>query len=129
MPEAGLRLLLDQNVPYAVAQWMRQQRPAWLVQHVKDLGFEGQTDEFLYRWAQQEMAIVVTYDEDFADSRLYPLGHHHGIVRLRVWPTTTENTIEALDRLLRQLPDEEWPGSLIIIDNQKIRVRRHRQAG
>lgn len=37
---------------------------------------------------------------------------------------TSEKTIEALERLLNQLPIEEWHGSLIIIDNQKIRVRK-----
>jgi predicted nuclease of predicted toxin-antitoxin system len=88
------------------------------------LGFEGQSDDFLYRWAQQEKAIVITFDEDFADSRLRPLGTHCGIIRLRVWPTTIEKTIEALDSLLHQLPEEEWIGSLIIIDNQKTRVRK-----
>lgn len=124
MSETKLHLLLDQNVPHAVAEWMRRQRPSWLIRHVKDLGLEGQTDEFLYRWAQREKALVVTYDEDFADARMYPLGHHEGVIRLRVWPTTIEKTIEALDRLLRQLPPEEWCGSLIIIDNQKIRVRK-----
>ena len=124
MPETELHILLDQNVPYAVAVWLRTQRPSWLVRHVKDLGFEGQSDEFLYRWVQKEKAIVVTFDEDFADSRMYPLGRHHGVIRLRVWPTTIEKTTEALDRLLRQLPAEEWISSLIIIDNQKIRVRK-----
>jgi len=58
------------------------------------------------------------------DARFYPLGSHAGVIRLRVWPTTTEKTIEALDRLLLHLPSEEWPRSLIIIDNQRIRVRR-----
>lgn len=124
MPDTELYLLLDQNVPSRLAIWLRIKRPSWVVWHVKDLGFEGQSDEFLYRWAQKHSAIVVTFDEDFADSRLYPLGPHHGVIRLRVWPTTIEKTQEALDRLLRQLPTEEWMGSLIIIDNQKIRVRR-----
>jgi predicted nuclease of predicted toxin-antitoxin system len=124
MPEGGLHILLDQNVPYAVATWLHDQQPAWTIRHVKDLGFEGQSDEFLYRWAQEKEAIVITFDEDFADTRLYPLGRHRGVIRLRVWPTTIEQTIAALDRLLRQLPPQEWVGSLIIIDNQKIRVRR-----
>jgi predicted nuclease of predicted toxin-antitoxin system len=124
MPETELHILLDQNVPYAVAVWLRTQRPSWLVRHVKELGFEGRSDDFLFRWAQQEKTIVITFDEDFADSRLYPLGRHYGVIRLRVWPTTIEKTEEALDRLLHQLPAEEWVGSLIIIDNQKIRVRK-----
>jgi predicted nuclease of predicted toxin-antitoxin system len=75
MLETELHILLDQNIPYTVAAWFHMQQPSWLVCHVKDLGFESRTDEFLYRWAQQEKAIVVTFDEDFAvyrDSQMLP---------------------------------------------------------
>ena len=41
----------------------------------------------MFRWAQERGPVVVSYDEDFADTRSFPLGTHHGIVRLRVWPT------------------------------------------
>jgi hypothetical protein len=58
MPEGeSLNILLDQNVPYAVAAWITAQRPRWRVLHVKDLGFEGQSDDFLYRWAQKEWEV------------------------------------------------------------------------
>jgi predicted nuclease of predicted toxin-antitoxin system len=124
MPERPLRFLIDQNIPYVVTTWLKIQRPVWLFQHVKDLGFEGKPDSDLYKWAQANEAIVITYDEDFADSRLYPLGAHPGVIRLKVWPTTIENTQKALSRLLLQIPNENLPGSLIIIDNYKIRVRK-----
>ena len=124
MHESRLVILLDQNVPLVVAGWLRNQRPRWKIQHVNELGFRGRSDEFLYRWAQEHGAIIVTYDEDFADARMYPLGHHRGIVRLRVWPTTIEQTQEALTRLLADLPASDWRNNLIIIDNQKIRVRK-----
>lgn len=123
MPDQPLNLLLDQNVPVAAADWLRDHRPEWIVRHVNELGFEAQEDEFLFRWAQQQKAIVITYDEDFADARFYPLGRHCGVIRLRVWPTTVEATIAAMDQLLEQLPSSEWPDSLIIIDDQKIRIR------
>ena len=118
-----MRILIDQNVPVAIAEWLRGQRPAWNIEHVKDLGFDGKPDDFLYQWAQSKKAIILTYDEDFADARLYPLGRHAGIIRLRVWPTTIEQTQLALSRLLLEIPDTQWPNSLIIIDNQKTRVR------
>ncbi len=124
MPDVQLTVLLDQNVPLAVAEWLRNQRPDWEIQHVNELGFEGRSDDFLYRWAQENRAIIITYDEDFADARMYPLGRHHGIIRLRVWPTTVELTQDALSRLLADLPASDWRDSLIIIDSQKIRVRR-----
>jgi hypothetical protein len=55
---------------------------------------------------------------------MFPIGSHAGVVRLRVWPTTVEETIAALSRLLTSVPDDQWPRSLIIIDNHRIRVRR-----
>jgi len=124
MPEASLSFLIDQNVPFAVSEWLKEKHPDWIIQHVKDLGFEGKSDTFLYKWAQENRAIVITYDEDFADARMYPLGAHYGVIRLRVWPTTTENTKEAITRLLMQVPENNFPKSLIIIDNYKIRVRK-----
>lgn len=124
MPEKLPRVLLDQNVPLAVLEWLRGKLPNWGIQHVNELGFQGKTDEFLYLWAQENEAIIVTYDEDFADSRFYPLGRHHGVIRLRVWPTTTEQTQSALERLIALLPPSDWGDCLIIIDNEKIRIRR-----
>ena len=124
MPEEILRILLDQNIPQALSGWLKGKLPGWEIRHVNELGFQGRTDEFLYLWAQENGAIIVTYDEDFADSRFYTLGHHHGIVRLRVWPTTVEQTQNAMERLIADLSPSEWRNCLIIIDNQKIRVRR-----
>lgn len=124
MPEPTLSILMDQNVPVAAADWLRSQRPGWTVRHVNELGFDGRDDAFVFQWAQQAVAIVITYDEDFADARYYPLGRHRGVIRLRVWPTTIETTIAAIRRLLDQLPASEWPNSLVIIDNRKIRVRK-----
>jgi predicted nuclease of predicted toxin-antitoxin system len=119
-----LKLLLDQNVPQALSGWLQRKLPDWEIQHVNELGFQGRTDDFLYLWAQKNRAIIVTYDEDFADARYYPLGHHHGIIRLRVWPTTIEQTRSAIDRLIADVPPSTWRDCLIIIDNKKIRVRK-----
>ena len=126
MPEAtsSLRFLLDQNVPIAITAWMKSNYPHWIIHHVNDLGFQGKPDSFLYKWAQEHCAIVITFDEDFADARMYPLGQHSGVIRLRVWPTTIENTQEALERLLTQVQEKDLINSLIIIDNQKIRIRK-----
>jgi len=124
VPEKVLRILLDQNIPQAISDWLRGKLPEWEVWHVNELGFQGRPDEFLYLWAQKSNAIIVTYDEDFADSRFYPLGHHHGVIRLRVWPTTTEQTQNAIERLIIDFPPSRWCDCLIIIDNQKIRIRK-----
>ncbi len=123
MPESPLHILLDQNVPAELVEWLCLQRPHWVVSHANQVGLRGQPDAEVFRWAQTHQAMVVTFDEDFADARLFPLGTHHGVIRLRVWPTTVEQTRNALERLLAQVPERQLPGSLVIIDREKIRLR------
>src|ERR1035437_6370902 len=99
MPDQPLHLLLDQNIPGEVAGWLRERRPAWKITHTKEIGLGGRPDEEIFRWAQANQALVITYDEDFADARLFPLGSHREVVRLRIWPTIIEATEIALERL------------------------------
>jgi predicted nuclease of predicted toxin-antitoxin system len=118
-----LIVLLDQNVPRAVASWLRSMRPAWMVHHTSDVGLSGHSDEAVFSWAVQHNALIITFDEDFADGRSFPAREHHGIVSLRVWPTTTEETQQALDRLFREVSDDELSGALVIVGPSRIRIR------
>ena len=124
MPDQPLHLLLDQNIPEEIARWLRGKFSALKITHVKEIKLDGRPDPEIFRWAQANRAIVITYDEDFADTRSFPLGSHHGIVRLRVWPTTVEMTQLAIERLLTQVSESDLRGSLIIIDREKIRLRK-----
>jgi predicted nuclease of predicted toxin-antitoxin system len=124
MPEVVLRILLDQNVPRAAGAWLKTHRPGWEIAHTSELALSLRSDEEIFRWAQNHRQIVVSFDEDFADARFFSLGSHCGVIRLRVWPTTIEETIAALQRLLNQVPETDWPGSLIIIERGQIRLRR-----
>ena len=123
MPEA-LTVLLDQNVPRVIKHWLRVRRTRWTIYHTSDVALSGRPDEEIFAWAQQRHAVIITFDEDFADQRTFPIGFHAGIIRLRVWPTSIEETEDALERLLADVPDTELAGALVIIDREVIRVRR-----
>jgi predicted nuclease of predicted toxin-antitoxin system len=120
----SFRLLLNQNVPRVVCQFVQGLRPEWIVQHVADVGLWGASDSKILERAQNDSSIVVTFDEDFADARMFPVGTHRGVIRLRVWPTTIEKTEEALARMLNEVADEDLPGSLVIVGEDRIRLRR-----
>jgi predicted nuclease of predicted toxin-antitoxin system len=124
-----LSVLLDQNVPPVLAEFLTIQRPDWIVRHVRDVGLNGAADQEAFEWAKRHEAIVITFDEDFADTRMYAIGTHAGVIRLRIWPTTTEATEAALGRLLATTPDAVLAGSLVVIDNQRIRIRRTARHG
>lgn len=125
MPDP-LTVLLDQNVPPPVAVWLRRTRPAWTVFHTRDVDLNGKSDADIFAWAQDRQALVMTFDEDFADRRSFPVGRHHGIVRLHVWPTTIQETEKALGRLLREVADADLAGALVIVDRTHIRLRSSR---
>ncbi len=100
-----------------------------MVQHVNDVGLQGAADQIIFHWAQSNDSIVITFDEDFADARMYPAGSHAGVVRLRVWPTTIEITEAALARLFDSIAEEELQASLVIVDQAKVRIRRSARHG
>ena len=120
----GLSVLLDQNVPREIAAWLKGMRPGWQVVHTSDVGLDGKGDRVVFDWAQARVSLIVTFDEHFADRRTFPVGTHCGIVRLRVWPTTVENTQHALERLVENVSEEELGGALTIVGRSRIRVRR-----
>ncbi len=123
MPE-DIALLLDENIPLPIEAWLRDHLSGCDVIHALNTGLAGKPDKEVFHLAQKQGRIIVTFDEDLADARMFPLGEHHGIIRLRIWPTTTEATQEAFIRLREALPFADWRGNLIIIDNQQIRLRR-----
>lgn len=125
----SLSVILDENIPPSIADFLHSRRPQWEVVHVRDIGLRGSSDATIFEWAQRHGAIVITFDEDFADTRMYPAGTHAGVIRLRVWPTTIEQIEAALDRLFNSTGDDQLPGSLIIIDAQRIRIRRAARHG
>jgi predicted nuclease of predicted toxin-antitoxin system len=106
----SLIVLLDENIPPQVAEYLRAERPTWQVHHARDVALKGASDQEIFDWAQESAAIVITFDEDFADTRMYPTGGHAGVVRLRVWPTTVEVTEAALGRLLSSTEDQALQG-------------------
>lgn len=120
----NLSVVLDENIPPAVADYLRRKRPDWTVRHVRDIGLRGASDQAVFDWAQKNKSIVITFDEDFADARMFPAGTHAGVIRLRVWPTTVEAAEAGLDRLLSTTEDSILAGSLIVIDRARVRIRR-----
>ena len=67
------RWLLDQNVPEIIGQWLERLVEGLKVAHVKQVGLDSADDEEIFDFALKNKWLIVTFDEDFADQRLYPL--------------------------------------------------------
>lgn len=122
--QPGSKWLLDQNIPESIAPWLEELNLGLSAIHVNNLSMAKASDAAIFEIAQKEQYLILTFDEDFADRRIYPPGSHYGIIRLRVWPTTIEEIQSALLRLLNQFSIQELYGALVIIDRSRIRVRQ-----
>jgi predicted nuclease of predicted toxin-antitoxin system len=56
-------LLIDENVPNAVANFLRQRGHSVLL--VRDQFVAGTADRIIAQWAHQNRAVIVTWDADF----------------------------------------------------------------
>lgn len=119
-----LKLLLDENIPPDIAKFVLEKRPEWDILHVENVGLCGQPDKRMFECAQRGGYVILSFDADFADHTIFPLGSHCGIIRLRVHPPTKRQARAALDRLLSAVTDEQIINSLIIVDHEKFRIRR-----
>ena len=103
---------------------MKELHPGLEVEHVGDLGLSRAKDDEIFEYAQAHGMAVMTFDEDFADKRIYPLGTHYGVIRLRIWPTTVEEIKSGILRLFERFSPADLTGALIVIDRSHIRVRK-----
>jgi predicted nuclease of predicted toxin-antitoxin system len=115
--------LLDQNVPAEICGWLASLKLGIEAYHARDLGLGRASDDEIFRAAQERDCTILTFDEDFADQRVFPLGSHAGVIRLRVWPTTVAEITRALARLFAEVSPGELRGALTIVDRERIRIR------
>jgi len=58
------RFLVDNQLPAALARWLRDQ--GHVAEHALELNLAQAPDRFLWHYAAEHGAVIVTKDEDFA---------------------------------------------------------------
>ena len=86
MPEA-YRLYLDQMFSLDVAQALREQ--GYDVIRASETGQARADDQQILQKAISENRTLITLDEHFGDWVILPLSRHTGVIRLKVYPTTS----------------------------------------
>lgn len=92
---------------------------------VRDIGLRGARDIEIFAYASKVNATVVTADVGFASMIYLSSQAHAGVILLRLpidLPVKALN--EILLKAITSLSDEELNKNIIVIDQQKIRIRR-----
>lgn len=115
------RFKLDENLPRDAEALLRN--GGHDVRTVLDEQLGGNPDPRVFEASQAEDRILVTFDLDFSDIRVYPPASHAGIWVLRPHTQSIENTLALLKSALVVLEAESTRGRLWIIEPERVRIR------
>ena len=114
------RFKLDENLPRNAEILLQQTGHDVHTVLAEQLG--GNPDPRVFDASQAEERVLVTFDLDFSDLRVYPPASHHGIWVLRPHTQSIENTLALLRSALRVLEAEPPQGRLWIIEPERVRI-------
>jgi predicted nuclease of predicted toxin-antitoxin system len=116
-----VRFKLDENLPRDAEALLRDSGHD--VQTVIEERLGGNPDSLVLTACRTEDRVLVTFDLDFSDIRLYPPASHSGIWILRPHTQSIDNTLALLRGALEVLRSEAVHARLWIIEPAQIRIR------
>jgi predicted nuclease of predicted toxin-antitoxin system len=118
------RLLCDQNIRTDTVAYLRSCGHDAI--STRDLDLSEGDDDIILAEAVRQDRVVLTFNSDFGDIRLFPPETHCGVIRLRVHPQDRATIHPALDRALSRLTPESLRGRIAVVERGKIRLRGKR---
>ena len=111
------RLYLDQMLRHEVAQALKDEGHDVL--RATEVGQARADDHQILQKAISENRVLVTLDEHFGDWVILPLSEHSGVIRLKINPTTSDNTIKLLLPFLRLHSSDQFKNYLVILSPKR----------
>ena len=118
MPES-FSLYLDQMLRLDVGQALRGEGHD--VIRTSEVGQARADDYEILQKAIAENRILVTLDEHFGDWVILPLSKHLCVIRLKVHPATSKNTIKLLLPFLRLHSSEQFKNHLVMLSPKRAK--------
>lgn len=119
-----MRLKLDENVPRRLVEYLTQRGHD--TDTVLDEQLGGQNDPTIVAAAAADDRCIFTLDRGLGDLRRYPPGTHSGIIILPAGQPSQETSAitDLVDRLLRDHDLGDLHGCVVVVEPDRIRVRR-----
>ena len=117
-----MRLLADENLQEPTLRFLRELGHD--VHGVNEAGLKSAPDAAIFRHAQQEQRVVLTYNGDFADIRDLTGKDHHGVIRLRIENQRVGYAHPLLKEALEKLRDMNLHNTLVTVMGDRLRIRK-----
>lgn len=117
-----MRIKLDENISLYLKPLLEQEGHD--ASTVADEGLLGQDDGKVALAAKTEARVLFTLDLEFADLRKFPPGSHTGVVLFRPRSLGPLSVNDFVMRFVRETNLSEFFGCVVVVDPQRVRVRR-----
>jgi predicted nuclease of predicted toxin-antitoxin system len=116
-----MRFLLDENIPPSLAALLK--KIGHEARHVVEIGYTSAPDFKISAFAAQSGEIILTHDTDFGTILALSGDSKPSVILFRLQATNNLTYIHLLEEHLLEFADNLLSGALVVIDEEKIRVR------
>jgi predicted nuclease of predicted toxin-antitoxin system len=117
-----MRFLADMGVAMRIVEWLRAQGHD--VKHLREEGLQRMPDADIFLKAASESRILLTFDLDFGEILALSGERKVSVVLFRLHNTRTPHVIERLKLALAQSKTILVTGSVVVIEENRVRTRR-----
>ena len=115
-----LKILTDECVHTDLVSALKQ--IGHNVRTLKEAGLVGTDDEAVFKLAQQDRRILLTFDRGFGDVFRFNINHAAGVIIILIEQMTREEIISITLDFLNLVKQSEIAGKLAIVNRNKIRI-------
>jgi len=114
-------LTLDENIPLLLASLLEQK--GIIVSSVYSQKLSGMKDKELITHCKEQKYILITLDNDFSNTVLYPSKNYEGIIVIRTKDQSVMQIMKLIEKFLLHYKLEDTKNKTIIIEYNQIKVR------
>jgi predicted nuclease of predicted toxin-antitoxin system len=117
-----MKFLVDMPLSPALATWITDQGHDAV--HAMDRGLDRASDNIIFERAREEQRVIITADLDYPRLLAFAHTEEPGLILFRGGNYSEQEALGRLKRVLKIIPLEELPHSIIVIEKDRIRRRK-----
>ena len=110
------------GVAMRMVEWLREQGHDAL--HLREQNLHRAADSEIFRKAATEGRVLLTFDLDFGEIVALSGEEKVSVVLFRLHNTRTPHAIDRLNVVLRETAEVLEKGAIIVVEENRLRVRR-----
>jgi predicted nuclease of predicted toxin-antitoxin system len=116
-----MRLLLDMNLPPAMADWLRSEGHDAI--HARELGLGRLSDREIFARAAAEQRVTVTFDLDFGEIVGLAAAANAGVILLRLRSARQSALRDRVRVAIARAAKALQSGAIVLVEDARIRIR------